>query len=294
MNKDDLIDEVLGAPPIWDKRHKQHHNRYVLAKEWKKIGCKLGVSDSEAKTVWKTLRQEFGKQLKKLEGKSGESGPDEPASSWPYFDKLQFLKDQFTPRPSSGNLDSNYNSDVPLETGRIDDDASTMSDENISQLPQDPENELFIPSTNEQIQMQNDQRPETPSTSSSRNSSSVASFTRTGYKVRLTPQVALGRELVELEKEKLEWAKRKKTTDVNDEDVAFFNSLLPTVKLLPRREKMEFRMTVQELLFKTAFPQQTGIAAQPCEDFSVKNNNYAQLFNMDNGTISDSLIPEPL
>ncbi|KAF6214192.1 hypothetical protein GE061_008931 [Apolygus lucorum] len=267
MNKDDLIDEVLGAPPIWDKRHKQHHNRYVLAKEWKKIGCKLGVSDSEAKTVWKTLRQEFGKQLKKLEGKSGESGPDEPASSWPYFDKLQFLKDQFTPRPSSGNLDSNYNSDVPLETGRIDDDASTMSDENISQLPQDPENELFIPSTNEQIQMQNDQRPETPSTSSSRNSSSVASFTRTGY---------------------------KKTTDVNDEDVAFFNSLLPTVKLLPRREKMEFRMTVQELLFKTAFPQQTGIAAQPCEDFSVKNNNYAQLFNMDNGTISDSLIPEPL
>lgn len=43
MNKYDLIDLVLIAQPVWDK-HKNHHNRYVLAKEWTKIASVLGVN----------------------------------------------------------------------------------------------------------------------------------------------------------------------------------------------------------------------------------------------------------
>jgi hypothetical protein len=42
--KDELIDLVFNTTAIWDKRHKQHHNRHVLAREWKKIATKLGAT----------------------------------------------------------------------------------------------------------------------------------------------------------------------------------------------------------------------------------------------------------
>ena len=50
-------------------------------------------------------------------------------------------------------------------------------------------------------------------------------------------------------------AKQRKIENSNDEDVAFFNSLLPTVKKLSDRDKFIFRMKVQNALFDLAFPQ---------------------------------------
>lgn len=76
--------------------------------------------------------------MKKLEGTYGDAGPDEIAS-WPYVDKLQFFKNHFTQRQSSGNLNTLKISDVPLHNGQ-DHDVSFMSDdarENLFQLPTD-------------------------------------------------------------------------------------------------------------------------------------------------------------
>lgn len=42
--KDELIDLVFNATAVWDKRNKQHHNRYVLNREWKRISEKLRVT----------------------------------------------------------------------------------------------------------------------------------------------------------------------------------------------------------------------------------------------------------
>lgn len=67
-------------------------------------------SDKYVRNTWKNLRQELGKQLKKTL-RPGSGAPDEPTSSWHYFQSMLFLTDQFLPRKSSGNLtskDNNY------------------------------------------------------------------------------------------------------------------------------------------------------------------------------------------
>lgn len=61
--------------------------------------------------------------------------------------------------------------------------------------------------------------------------------TRTGFKKRITTQAAIGRELVQLEKEKLKLKQQKSEDRANDEDVGFFNPLLPHVKNLNPRKK---------------------------------------------------------
>lgn len=39
--KEEIIVAVQSRPALWDKRHKQHHNRHVLDKEWKAIATEL-------------------------------------------------------------------------------------------------------------------------------------------------------------------------------------------------------------------------------------------------------------
>lgn len=80
----------------------------------------------------------------------------------------------------------------------------------------------------------------------------VHNYTITHYN---TTEARIGQE--HLEKEKLK-PKMNKTDEIkkNDEDVGFFNSLLPHVKTLDPRKKMMFRMRVQELLFCMAYSQE--------------------------------------
>ena len=44
LKKHNIIDLVFNVRPLWDKGHKEHHNRHILAKEWKKIGAELGMT----------------------------------------------------------------------------------------------------------------------------------------------------------------------------------------------------------------------------------------------------------
>ena len=51
---------VFNVRPLWDKRHKEHHNRYILAKEWKKIGAELGMTGKFYLSIYFVL---FSKRL---------------------------------------------------------------------------------------------------------------------------------------------------------------------------------------------------------------------------------------
>ena len=70
-----------------------------------------------------------------------------------------------------------------------------------------------------------------------------------GYRKRTTVEAAIGQSLLQLEREKLEMKRARSFIDPNDEDVGFFNSLLPHVKKLDTQTKMQFRMEVQRLLY---------------------------------------------
>jgi hypothetical protein len=83
--------------------------------------------------------------------------------------------------------------------------------------------------------------PPTPApTSSHIASGSGYTVTKTGYKRRLTPQAQIGKQLLDLEKERLALKKNAISHDHNDEDIGFFNSLLPHVKKLSPKDKFFF------------------------------------------------------
>lgn len=201
--------------------------------------------ENDARNLWKNLRQEFGKQLKKIQGRSGDAASDENESHWPYFHKLQFLRDQFTPRRMSSSLIDRPNEILTQDTLDVNSEVSGESDgdhSTVSSLPN-----VLSPLSESQT---GDSVPTSiPSTSGSK-----YSVTQTGYKKRITAQVEIGKQLVDLEKEKLALKVNKIKQDLNDEDIGFFNSLLPHVRKLSPRDKLKFRMKTQETLFDLLFP----------------------------------------
>ncbi|CAH1998322.1 unnamed protein product [Acanthoscelides obtectus] len=105
----------------------------------------------------------------------------------------------------------------------------------------------------------------TTSTVSDATSSSKYSVSQTGYKRRLTLQIEIGRQLVDIEKEKLALRANKISQDPIDDDIGFFNSLLPYVKKLAPRDKLKFRMDMQNYLLEILYPsnQQTQVRSVP-------------------------------
>lgn len=213
------------------------------------------VSESEARKCWKNIRQEYGKQLKRLQGRSGDGAEDDIVSQWPYFEKLHFLRDQFTPRQSCSNLmddtqERNSEDPNPLENRNLSEDSLSEDEQSTSNSianVMSPNSEDIIP---------------TPSSS---RASTDLNYTesRTGYRRRITPQMELGKQLVEIEREKLAIRANKRSHDPNDEDIGFFNSLLPYVKQLTPRRKLKFRMDVQKYLFENLFPPEQSTQTRP-------------------------------
>lgn len=210
------------------------------------------------RNIWKNLRQEFGKQLKK-NLRSGSGAPDEPTSSWPYYQSMLFLTDQFLPRKSSGNLASKDNNDDVMSDFSDDEQQTTdpepQGDVNIDN-EFEPFNETPSASTSHAISVSSNRR-----TMDSKMANAVV--TKTGYIKRVTPQTVIGQQLLEIEKEKLKLKQNKSTQDQNDEDVGFFNSLLPHVKQLTPRDKLSFRMQVQNILFNMAYPPEPSPRTDP-------------------------------
>ncbi|XP_046406406.1 uncharacterized protein LOC124172774 [Ischnura elegans] len=252
--KEEIIIAVQSRPALWDKRNKHHHNRHVLDKEWKAVAAALNCTDKDVKLIWKNLRDEFRKQYSKTP-RSGDAAPDS-TSSWKFFDSMLFLRDQFVPRKSTGNL-TDLSNDTNFDEGQLNDDFVEEQVDSLSVMDNEEGDreltQIDIPSTPNQSGSNNSSP--TPTLTSKR---TTEEYTRTGYKKRLTNQAKIGQELVNIEKEKLK-LKLNKVDEVNknDEDVGFFNSLLPHVKTLDPRKKMMFRMKVQELLFDMAYsPEQ--------------------------------------
>ncbi|XP_072397042.1 uncharacterized protein [Diabrotica undecimpunctata] len=234
------LDKPLNEFPI-NTEVEQDEYKFTLFEEKQTTN----EEKTEARKCWKNLRQEYGKQLKKIQSRSGYGAEDEEVSQWPYFEKLDFLRDQFTPHQSSTNLidetqDSMYShSDEPnhLEESDSDDEGSTST--------------LL---TNV-ISSNSDSQGVIPSTSTSSHVTSINStISQTGYKRRITPQIEIGKPLVDIEKEKLALRANKLTQNPNDDDIGFFNSLLPYVKQLTPRSKLKFRIDVQNYLYGLLFP----------------------------------------
>ncbi|XP_067012415.2 uncharacterized protein [Anabrus simplex] len=139
---------------------------------------------------------------------------------WPYFKSMMFLKDVFEKRPTSGN------------TGNVseDDDVQSTNDHDI------------VPCS-----------ASTSDTASPRPFDCVHSDLKESDRKRARSNDSIG-ELLEIERDKIKIIKEKMSgLDKNDEDVAFFTSLLPHVRKLSPVDKMVFRLNVQKMLLEKVY-----------------------------------------
>lgn len=216
------------------------------------------ISVAEGKKIWKVLRQQFKVHFDKLPTRrSGDSAPEEDVD-WPYFKSLLFLKDIFEKRPASGSLD-NASQELDDETVEDEEDETQLSFYNSISPPTTPLSENSVLTVGSVLK----EKQPTPSTSATGNLSKDL-----GYKKR--PADKIGEGLLEIEKQKLKMKQEKQVSHslVNDEDVAFFTSLLPHVRKLSPVKKLQFRLNVQELLMKTAY----GVTSREADNSS---NNVA-------------------
>ncbi|KAF5274422.1 hypothetical protein FQR65_LT04338 [Abscondita terminalis] len=77
MDAELLINEVYKRMALWNQTHPDHHNRYIVEKQWV-----IGTADA-AKNKWKNLRDTFRKELAKIpKPKSGDGGTFTLESRW--------------------------------------------------------------------------------------------------------------------------------------------------------------------------------------------------------------------
>ncbi|XP_062541835.1 uncharacterized protein LOC134209825 [Armigeres subalbatus] len=182
----------------------------------------------ETKKKWKSLRDAFGKELKKVpEKRSGDEAPlnYETYTTWPYFDSMLFLKDQMRPRKSGGNL-------------RVG-DAETVENEDLHEgepgMNRSYRNDVIDTPETHDIKCTDETIPPPPH--------------KYGKRGRAQQQLLA----IEAKKLKLLEQKVQKAVGGDDEDEAFFKSLLPHVRKLPPEQKLLFRMDVQKAVHKYVY-----------------------------------------
>lgn len=153
-------------------------------------------------------------------------------SSWQYFVSLYFLKDQFTVRSSTGNMPDVGHDNIVHE----DNTHSGVFESNM----QDVDDSINV------------NQPPLPEETIEANAST---HNNKGLKRKRQNDADIGTALIRIEENKLRVLEKQhqKTTD---EDLSFFESLLPHIRTLTPQKKMLLRIKMQELVYNFVYVNQ--------------------------------------
>lgn len=180
------------------------------------------------------MRETFSKKLAEIPvKKSGSSDEEEDeVCDWPYFSQLQFLRDQFTPRQTSGNYPTTDEAQLSAVNEHDGDDNSII----------------------QTVDSPRDSSVHSCSQFSAQSSPAPLSDSAPVRKRKQTDDKTVACALLKAEQEKLEYLKRKEENRIArrqepvDEDMAFFTSLLPHIRILSPRKKMRIRVQMMQLV----------------------------------------------
>ncbi|RZF41082.1 hypothetical protein LSTR_LSTR002714 [Laodelphax striatellus] len=238
MDVHNLIRQVFMRPALWDKTNKYHHNRFVLGKLWNEIAQELNTKQNAVQSKWKVLRDKFRSTLASIpEPESGDAKDSvDYMGEWKYFKSLLFLKDQFTPRQSSGN----FGVTTPVSFLQDSDDEDNEIEADLGKS-----SELLTngPSTYFSSKNASESGQKSPCKESVKSERPHSVIHQRKHKEIIADK------LLDVEKEKLDYSKNKKQKiqDDDDEDLNFFKSLLPHIKKLQPLAKLQYRMKVMEV-----------------------------------------------
>jgi hypothetical protein len=87
-----LIEAVRGFPCLWQVSNKSYKDQRARENAWEKVAEETGFTKDFSMKKWKSLRDKFVRELKRIKKKvSGDEGPP-PSSTWSYFQVLSFVQ----------------------------------------------------------------------------------------------------------------------------------------------------------------------------------------------------------
>ncbi|XP_021707919.1 uncharacterized protein LOC110678812 [Aedes aegypti] len=257
IDSENLFALVFERKALWDKTAKEYRNRILVDRLWRQVSTELGgvATTDDVKKKWKNLRNSFGKELKKIpEGRSGDAGPlnCETYTTWPFLTQMMFLKDQMRSRKSGGNLGS-------VSTAQEEDlDDSADLHQTVRTVASDDHNDV-----------------------SNRDVFEIDSVAEVVANSRARfPCVKRGaqQQLIEIETRKLRLLEQKANkldTKEDDEDVAFFKSLIPHVRKIKAEQKLRFRTDIQNVVLQYVYNEhrmQTMSDTRSVQSFTPSQN----------------------
>ncbi|XP_053609907.1 uncharacterized protein LOC128674926 [Plodia interpunctella] len=216
---DTLIAAVYRREPLWDPAHKLHRHVNVLKSLWEEVAEETGRDVKTIKTRWKNLRAYYVKECQKMPKGIPKTGikMDNTASSWQYFNALTFL---------GSTLSS-------IEKHVVDDNTDDSNSTSVVDVDDsfDAYQEQLYPIVN--IESGYEYRAPSPSCKRLRTSNN---------------------EPIDVQKDDLERTKiellQQDAVRRNNDDLLFFESLLPYVRDIPLVRKLRLRSAIQDLITK--------------------------------------------
>ncbi|XP_023228253.1 uncharacterized protein LOC111628658 [Centruroides sculpturatus] len=209
---------------------KEYHNRDLVDKEWDNIATRLNIGKELAKSKWKSLRDNFRKELKKIQNtRSGDAAPAK-RTKWIHFSSLEFLREFIKPRFTSSNLLVDLGPSTSDPETTVDNEVTNYIEEPTIWNLQNDETDRCIVDINDKLTLSSGSCPSIPNKKQKRK----------------TDKLDLQKEILEIEKLKIEWLRKAETED--DDDLNFFKSLLPYMKLLPPIKKLTVRSKIQNFV----------------------------------------------
>lgn len=225
--------------------------------------CFLFLGDA-MKNRWRNLRENYRKETNKLKTKTGQAASEKVTVKWPLFESLDFLKDQFKPRPMVSNMcPSTAKEDVVIH-----------GDTNVSG------SEIIVP----QIEQEEFQNDESIPDDDSINKSTGNQADHLSYQRPKQFKRSVMEKLVQLEERKVAEYERKKREDVTDADYHFLMSLLPSLKKVTDERKL----TVKRKLMDVLFEEELMYQHQPSTSTSVSYNS-----SRPSSAASSTQLPKP-
>ncbi|XP_072388793.1 uncharacterized protein [Diabrotica undecimpunctata] len=224
-----LISEIKKRNMLWNQRNIRYKDRIYADKEWGYIAESTGFTKEEARKKWRSLRDQFAKELKKLpKSESGELFHYQ--GKWQYFTSLLFLRDSVSHRDAKSNIPEPQEPIVQkedIEDFDLDRNGEMLSDDHDDQS-------LSLDVTAESTVSSNFFSPQ-----------AMQAPCCSKRKKNGSPEHFIEHQMLETE------SKEPPNLDKQeDDDLMFFKSLLPYIKKLNPIQKLRIRSKFQNILIE--------------------------------------------
>ena len=200
-------------------------------------------AESVLRKKWKSLRDYFVTELHRLpKPRSGDGGESVQKSKWQFFAQMCFLRDIITPRQSSGNFE--------------DISSQSLFNATMNDFEPEPDYSSAIEDVNvvEETPHMSGTCPFNEPASPSGSQNNPGQISR--WTAKRKSSVDISKALLDVEREKLEYFKKKKT-ESEDDDLQFFKSLLPYTKKINQNMKLLMRRKILDVV--------TGFVCSHCK-----------------------------